>query len=152
MNQHNVQNSVLLLILTGVSGLLSGCGESKKPWETAIPAAGIIQYDGKPLAGAMISLIPENSDIPVSVRPSATSKPDGTFSLGTYSSGDGAPEGTYKVIVTHYPVIGPPENPSAGPNDLPSKYAKADTTDLKLTVTPPSTTFEPLALKSATGR
>jgi hypothetical protein len=126
---------------------LCGCGEAKKPWETAYPAKGTITYDGKPLSGALIGLIPESTEVPDSVRPRATSKADGSFQIGTYLSTDGAPEGKYKVIVTHYPIVGPPENPTNGPNDLPAKYGRAETTDLILEVKAPATDFAPLELQ-----
>jgi hypothetical protein len=93
-----------------------------------------VSYKGQPLAGAVITLIPQDSEIPSSVRPTATSQEDGSFELGTYSRTDGAPAGEYKALVLHYPVIGPKENPSPGRNNLPAKYAKVETTDLTVTV------------------
>jgi hypothetical protein len=81
------------------------------------------------------------------VRPTATSKADGTFELGTYSAADGAPAGDYKALVLHFPVVGKKENPSAGPNDLPKKYATEATSNLLVTVTEGSTEPLPLELK-----
>lgn len=121
-----------LALTAGV--MLSGCGKAKQPWEVVYPAKGIVSYKGRPLAGARITLIPQDSGIPESVRPTATSQDDGSFQLGTYSRADGAPAGEYKALVLRYPVIGSKENPSAGPNDLPKKYARAETTDLTVTV------------------
>ena len=118
-----------------------GCAK-KAPWEKVYPATGKISFNDKPLAGAQITLVPEDTKVPNSVRPSATSKDDGTFELGTYSHKDGAPEGTYKVTVLHYPVVGSKDNPSPGRNDLPQKYAKAETTPLTYTVKPPAGTGE----------
>lgn len=119
-----------------------GCGRAKQPWETVFPATGTVTFDGNPLAGAQITLIPEDKAFPSSVRPSATSREDGTFDIGTYSHKDGAPKGSYKVLVLHYPVVGSKENPSAGPNDLPPKYSKVDTTTLTYTVAGPTATGE----------
>ena len=113
-----------------------GCGKAKNPWDKVYPAIGTVVYEGKPLAGAQITLIPEDSDVPSTVRPTATTDEDGSFELGTYSKSDGAPAGTYKVLALHYPIVGSKESPSAGPNDLPKKYSNQDTTDLKLEVTP----------------
>ena len=124
-----------LVALVLVSGAIVGCGKAKQPWEKVVPASGIIVYEGKPLGGAQIMLIPEDEKVPASVRPSATSADDGTFQIGTYSHKDGAPEGGYKAVVLHYPVVGKKDNPSVGPNDLPAKYAKPTTTDLRVEVT-----------------
>lgn len=133
------------LLLCGA--LLTGCGAAKEPWEEVYPAKGIVKFEGKPISGALISLIPQDSEFPNSVRPTATAKEDGTFEIGTYSKADGAPEGKYKVVVLHFPVVGSKASPAAGPNDLPRKYSKAETTDLIVEVVAPTTEFAPLELK-----
>jgi hypothetical protein len=128
--------------------LASGCAkEPPKPWEKVYPAKGTVKYKGKPLGGAMITLIPQDAAFPDSVRPSATTKDDGTFELGTYSRSDGAPAGAYKAVVLHFPVVGPKENPSPGPNDLPAKYARPESTDLTVQVSESETDIQPLELK-----
>jgi hypothetical protein len=136
-----------ILTLVVAAGLTSGCGKQKQPWETVYPAAGKIQYKGEPLWGAQVTLVPVDEKIPASVRPTATTDWDGTFQLGTYSLADGAPAGDYKVVVLHYPVVGPKESPSAGPNDLPRKYATAKTSDLNVTVSEVATKFPLLEIK-----
>jgi hypothetical protein len=128
--------------------LAAGCGKAPpKPWEKVVPAKGVVKYKGKPLGGAMITLIPKDSTFPDSVRPSATSKEDGSFELGTYSQSDGAPAGAYKALVLHFPVVGPKDNPSPGPNDLPAKYARPDSTDLTVEVSESAAALQPLELK-----
>jgi hypothetical protein len=131
------RNVVLLL---GLAGLLAGCGKGQQPWEKLHPAKGVVNYQGKPIAGAMITLIPQRDDYPETVRPTALSKEDGTFELG-------APEGEYKALVLHYPVVGSKESPAPGPNDLPRKYAKAETTDLTVTIDAGATDIPPLDLQ-----
>ncbi len=128
-------------------GLIGGCGKAKQPWERVYPAKGLVSYKGKPLSNAIITLVPVDPSIPASVRPSAISAADGSFQLGTYSRIDGAPVGEFKALVLHYPVVGKKESPSAGPNDLPVKYARAETTDLKLTVTSSQAELATLELK-----
>lgn len=135
------------ILLLSMAGLVAGCGKAKQPWEQVYPAKGVVNYKGKPLAGAMISLIPQDSEYPETVRPTATSKDDGTFELGTYSRADGAPAGEYKAIVLRFPVVGSKESPSAGPNDLPPKYAKAETTDLTVNIDAGETEIPPLELQ-----
>lgn len=121
------------LVLVGAA-MSAGCGKSKQPWETVYPAKGTVSYKGEPLAGAVITLIPQDSEFPSKVRPTATSEEDGSFTLTTFANSDGAPAGEYKALVLRYPVVGSKENPSAGPNNLPKKYSKAETTDLTVTV------------------
>lgn len=129
-----------ILLLLSMAGLVAGCGKAKQPWEKIYPAKGVVSFKGKPIAGAMITLIPQDDDYPETVRPTATSKEDGSFELG-------APVGDYKALVLHYPVVGPKENPSPGPNDLPKKYAKAETTDLTVTIDAGKTDIPPLELQ-----
>jgi hypothetical protein len=138
---------ITLSIGFALAVLASGCGIAPpKPWEKVYPAKGVLNYKGKPLGGAMITLIPQNSEFPDSVRPSATTKDDGTFELGTYSRSDGAPAGAYKALVLHFPVVGPKDNPSPGRNDLPAKYARPESTDLTVEVSESSTELKPLEL------
>lgn len=129
----------MMLLLVSAAGLVAGCSKAKQPWEIVYPAKGVVSLNGEPLAGARITLIPEDEKVPDSVRPSATSNEDGTFSLGTYSLSDGAPAGNFKVLVLHFPVVGPKDNPTAGKNDLPPKYSKPDSTDLTVAVDPSPT-------------
>jgi hypothetical protein len=121
-------------LLLALAAALTGCGQAQQPWEKVYPASGIVKYRGQPLAGAVVTLISEDANFPKSVRPTAVTGDDGGFEVGTYSAADGAPAGEYKVLVLHYPVAGPPENPHAGPNDLPPIYAKAETTTLKISI------------------
>jgi hypothetical protein len=139
---------IVLSIGFSLALFASGCGKGPpKPWEKVYPAKGVVKFRGKPLGGAMITLVPQDSAFPDSVRPSATTKGDGTFELGTYSQNDGAPAGAYKALVLHFPVVGPKDNPSPGANDLPAKYARPDSTDLKVQVGEDAKELEPLELK-----
>jgi len=142
-----LQLPLSLTILAILPCALTGCGEKAKAWERVYPADGIVNFKGKPLAGAVVTLVPLDDEFPSSVRPTATSKDDGTFQLGTHSAADGAPAGDYKALVLHFPVVGKKDSPSAGPNDLPVKYAKAETTDLKVTIVAGQTNIPPLELK-----
>ena len=127
--------------------ILAGCGKAQQPWEQGYPASGVVKFQGQPLAGAVITLIPQDRDFPNSVRPTAVTDEEGAFEIGTYSTADGAPAGDYKVLVLHYPVVGAPDNPQAGPNDLPPQYAKAETTTLKVTIDEEETELPTLELE-----
>lgn len=124
-----------------------GCGKAKKPWEVTYPAEGIVKFEGVPLAGAQITLIPVDPEIPDSVRPNGFTQADGSFQLRTYSEGDGAPALKYKVLAMRFPVIGPPDNPSQGPNDLPPKYSRPESSDVILEVTSGEGPLGPIDLR-----
>ncbi|MBX3441760.1 MAG: hypothetical protein KF774_05080 [Planctomyces sp.] len=141
-----------MLIVAGLPltaiGLLAGCGgAAPAPWETTWPARGEVTFKGEPLPNAIITLIPVNEGIPASIRPKATSGPDGVFELETYGSADGAPLGEYKAVVMRFPASKSKENPSVRPNDLPKKYARAETTDLKVVIEEGANVLPKLELK-----
>jgi hypothetical protein len=141
------QQRLLAIAGLAISVSLVGCGKAKQPWETAHPTTGVLKFEGRPLAGAHITLVPVDKSIPDTVRPRAFTESDGSFELSTYGENDGAPEGKYKVIAMRYPVVGSKENPSNGPNDLPPKYANPDTTDLVAEVSAPETSLKALEIR-----
>ena len=58
---------------------------------------------------------------------------DGSFALSTYTANDGAPAGEYAVTVVWWnPPVDAEGKP--GPNLLPQRYAKPETTPLKAVV------------------
>jgi hypothetical protein len=146
--KHNkIEPSRLAWVAIALATMVTGCGQAKQPWEKVYPASGVVKFQGQPLAGAVVTLIPQDADFPNSVRPTAITDEDGAFEIGTYSTADGAPAGDYKVLVLHYPVAGTAENPYAGPNDLPPQYARAETTTLKVTIDEEDTEIPPLELQ-----
>lgn len=108
----------------------SGCSSSKKPWEFTHPATGSIEYKGKPIEAAELTLFPLDPSIPESVRPKGRSTADGKFELGTYAQSDGAPAGKYKVTVVRNQVAVSKNTIVTKPNDLPVKYSNLSSTDL----------------------
>lgn len=59
-----------------------------------------------------------------------TIQPDGTFTLSTYSEGDGVQVGTHSVIVT--PV--PPDESAVKRVPIPARYGRGGTSGLKIEV------------------
>lgn len=133
-------------VLLAVAVSLCGCGRAKKPWEFVHPVQGQVIYKGKPLADANITLIPVDQEIPGTVRPTARTDSDGAFVVGTYSQADGAPAGEYKVLVLHFPVIVTANSANSGPNSLPAKYARPETTDLKVTIEEGENSLDPIEI------
>jgi hypothetical protein len=85
-----------LLYLAGLASLLllTGCGSRLSP------VSGVVLLDGKPVAGASITLISDDG------KHSATAQSDdnGRFTVETQTK-PGAYPGNYKVVVAKYPKV-----------------------------------------------
>ncbi|MCU0719011.1 MAG: hypothetical protein MUC83_04855 [Pirellula sp.] len=126
----NRARSIFSITLLG----FTGCFASPKPWEITHPASGTVEFKGKPIENAELTLFPTDANVPESVRPKAKSIAGGKFVLGTYSQSDGAPVGKYKVTVVRNEVSVSKDTIVAKPNDLPNKYSLPNTTDIVLEI------------------
>lgn len=131
------------LILLG----LSGCGEGLKPWEKVVPASGQVTFQGQPVEGAQIILVPVSTEVPATVRPSATTVAGGNFILGTYGSADGAPAGEYKVSAVWFKTVNSGGSMVRGDNVLPGKYADANTSGITVVINEEETAIPVIELK-----
>lgn len=138
------------------SFLLCGCGDGRP---SLVVAAGTITLNGEPLEGATVGFQP--MDIEGYQRPSvATTDSTGGFVVGTYGSGDGIPQGTYRVTVRKTEIVGKlpddfnPEAPTAETTRpvkmksvVPMIYASAEESELTVTVTADGLSPETIALE-----
>jgi hypothetical protein len=113
MNQRFWVASALLLTMLSVAG----CGNQPAGYSRAF---GKLSYKGEPAAGAFLMFHvegkPQSADL---VVPSATVEGDGSFELVS-PTGDGAPPGKYKVLVSW-----PADSSTAeAPTDTKSKTKK----------------------------
>jgi hypothetical protein len=138
-----MSSAVMILLLTAVSG---GCGGSSKPWEVVVPVSGQVTFEGKPVSGAQITLYPTSTEVPDSVRPSATTTEDGSFVLGTFGANDGAPVGDYKASVVWFKVVDVGSGPVRGDNVLPQKYSNPEASGITVTINAPETKVPAIAL------
>jgi hypothetical protein len=83
------QGAVAVLCLAGAAG----CGSGPHPVRGTVTLE-----DGTPVTGGMVTFETKDVEKPVTAR--GEIQPDGTYNLGTYKPGDGAPPGVYRVIVT----------------------------------------------------
>jgi hypothetical protein len=120
------------LLLTVILVALGCGGDARKP---AFPVKGQVLVGGKPAAKAQIIFHPLTDPDGKAPRPSGQVTADGSFTLNTYTAGDGAPAGEYAVTVT-WPQgqsnIG--GDSDAGPDRLGGRYANPKTTPLRAKV------------------
>jgi hypothetical protein len=92
------------LVLLAITALASGCGDSNPK---TYPVSGVVTLDGKPVPGATVTFIPDDSK---SKSAATNCDAQGKYSMSTFKQGDGAIPGSYKVIVAKYQK-GAEENP-----------------------------------------
>jgi hypothetical protein len=128
---------------------LSGCGggAGAPPVVKVYEVKGSVLLAGsKPLSSGKVSFVRIDPPFLVSSAPIA---PDGSFSLTTGDSGEGAPEGQYKVKVE---PDGPPPVVRGGRVDpkvlsFPMKYTDEDSSGLIITVKAETNQLKPIVLK-----
>ena len=127
---------------------LAGCGRKVAERREVQPVEGQVIWEKKPLEGAVVIFYPQGWQTNDNTRaPRAQTGHDGTFHVGTYGNGDGAPEGQYVVTVVHCPLVQRGSDSVPGPNVLPNKYASPKTSDLRVEVVKGANTLPALALK-----
>lgn len=136
------RNAVLAVLLLAVVG----CGKSGPPQVTVYPAKGQITFQGKPVPGAMVTLHPQIKPDVEFPTPRASVDADGQFKVTTFAGGDGAPEGKYTVTVQWYKPVKVGADAQAGPNVIPPKYGKADSSPLVVEVAAQPTELPPIKL------
>ena len=135
MNRRHVLSGVCVLFVA-----VAGCGAEPGPKSTiekVVPVSGKLTYLGKPLEHFQVTFLPSDG------RRAAVGVTDaeGKFTMGTNTSGDGAPPGAVKVAVV---FVGPPstdlpgqekpiEDPALLPQPkvkIPAKYSNPETSGL----------------------
>jgi hypothetical protein len=103
MRRHALLLGSLLVLVLG------GCGGKSKLHKFE----GTVTLDGKPLPGAQVQFIREKGE---GTPANAVTGTDGSFRLSTFSTGDGAMAGDYKVLVS-IPQTSGPEGGQPDPQD-----------------------------------
>jgi hypothetical protein len=128
--------------------LLAGCdgSESGTVIEKVVPAEGTLTYQGRPLAGYQVTLLPTDGRRPAV----GISDAQGHFRLGTNTEGDGAPPGKHPAAIVWIPPrpSGEPgqevivDNPAQLPKPkvkIPDKYGDPKTSGLEIEIPPRGT-------------
>lgn len=123
-----------MVVQFGLSLALLACLACGGTQRKLYPVRGKVLVDGKPAEGAVVALYAQDTSQPMAQFPRGHVKADGSFTIGTYDSGDGAPPGDYKVA-----IVWMDEDPEILPNGrfatkLPDKYSNATTTPLSVQV------------------
>lgn len=124
---------------------LTGCGDEGIALH---PAKGSIRVGEAVPEGAQIVLHPRGHELPPEAIPTASVLKDGTFVVGTYDAGDGAPAGEYKATVQWFRIVSNPGGSGRGPNVLPREYAEADTSPISITISEGENTIPPITIAS----
>lgn len=89
MSRRTRLNAVAIL---GICLLVAGCGRPSR----TVPAGGVVTLDGEPLVGAAVLFSPVAGGVPGR----GTTGADGTFTLTTFDTGDGALVGIHRIGVS----------------------------------------------------
>ena len=83
-----------------------GCNKEHDGRFATHPTVGRVLVEGEPQRGIVLQLIPleGNALSETRLRPGGVTRADGSFELTTYSTGDGAPVGDYKLILFWPPL------------------------------------------------
>jgi hypothetical protein len=139
---------ILLLCFAAVNG----CSKGKDPNQLPVfPASGHLSVKGQVPTGAFVVLHPKNGTATDSkgdvVRPRAVVKPDGSFVFGSYDSNDGAPSGEYSLTVEWRKIVKSADgSPVLGPNVIPPKYARPQSSPVSIRIAEKSNELDPITL------
>jgi hypothetical protein len=143
------RSSARLVALLFASIVATGCGgdPNAPPIVKVYDVKGkVVLADGKPLTDARIFFVPKDGIM----TPVGTVGSDGSFSLRTGQSGEGAAPGEYKVRIEpeDASLLPGAKAPAKGKKlPFPAKYLDEDTSHLIATVKAESNQLEPFRLK-----
>jgi len=125
-----------------------GCGRGEHFERLpVVPVEGEVRFQGKPIPGALVVFHPTGSAEKLPPPARGTVREDGAFSLTTYDANDGVVPGEYKVTVEWRKLVDRGGEVKAGPNQLPAKYSRVNTTDLTVQVAAGESRLSTLELK-----
>jgi len=131
-------------VLAVVMGCM-GCSGDEGPTVPVFPTTGSVVFEGRPAAGAFLTFHPKSPG-GQTPPPTATAGTDGAFALTTETKDDGAPAGEYAVTVRWSPPIKQGGEFVAGPDLIPKRYGRVETTPLRATIREAANTLEPFRI------
>ena len=102
-------------------GYTGGC---KAPRRAVFHVQGkVLNWDNKPVSGASVTFIPLDVSVAEKLRPQGVTDDEGAFTLTTYESNDGAPEGQYVVTIELRPAREDSFDSALPPDTFLGKYS-----------------------------
>lgn len=137
--------AALTVALLLAAAAFAGCSDRVPNRVPVFKTTGKVLFQNQPAAGALVVLHPRGAatDAP---RPTASVKPDGSFEVTTFDSGDGAPPGEYLVTVQWYRAQRVGNDFVPGPNVLPAKYSTPEASNLIVRVAEGENSLPPITL------
>ena len=87
----------LLLLTACILGLASGCSRGRQ-YPPTHSVRGVVTIDGQPIADAIVSFLPDDGQNPANGSTDAS----GRYELTSFTRGDGAMEGSFRVTIVKY--------------------------------------------------
>lgn len=138
--RHGVRSHVFRTRWWAVAALALGlcsCGHtpSGPPQKKTIPVCGEVQVDGHAVANVVVALTDlKGIDAMNPTFPKGITDAEGKFQIGTYTSTDGAPEGTYQLTFRWVAQQGGRQG-ARGPDRFRGRYNHPDSSQHQVTVT-----------------
>jgi hypothetical protein len=104
--------------------------------EPVFPVRGKVLVQGQPADNALVIFHPQESSDAEMIRPNGRAQADGSFTVGTYETGDGAPAGEYLVTITWPEPVTGNQDPDLAPDRLQGRYADPVRSKLRAKVGP----------------
>jgi hypothetical protein len=120
-NKHRLYWCLVCVAGIAIALPAGGCGKGDGK-RTVYPVTGKVLIDGQPGSEARLFFSPTNEADTMAPKPTAVTDSQGNLIVTTYVTGDGAPEGEYKIglewpkMVNYFGRIQP------GPDRLGGKY------------------------------
>jgi len=131
-----LRTATILPALLSAAVLGTSCADNGR--RPVFPVRGQVLFEGKPTPGALVLFHPLNDPDPRAPRPVARVAADGGFAPTTYRTDDGAPAGEYAVTVTWVNEVdnqsAPKEEQREPRNQVPDRYAKPETSGLRVQI------------------
>jgi hypothetical protein len=126
--------------------VLTSCGEAKRHGDhPPVPVSGRVLVNGEPVKGLVLTFYHVGDWGEYSIVPQGWTDESGRFEMATYGVKDGAPEGDYLVTAEWPAYIRAKE---WGPDKLGGRYAKKESSGLKVHIEKGKNELPPIELKA----
>ncbi len=117
-----------------VVSLVNACSRSSgPPRQPTYPLTGTVTVDGQPAKEVRVAVYPAGTTDPEAAIATAFTDELGKFSLSTYESGDGVPEGEY-VVTFMWGAINPLSFQYGPPDKLNGRYSDPAKSEFRIRV------------------